>query len=118
RDPDLQPGQHCRDISGLPNHSARCETLGPAAIEERVSKTVVSLGGQRYRVVIGWGPLRQLGARLRKHLPRKTCAIISDDNVAPLFAKRVQGSLTAAGFEIGRASCRERGELEVRGGHG
>ena len=35
---------------------------------------------------------------LRKYLPRKTCAIISDSNVAPLFADRVKKSLTSADF--------------------
>src|SRR5437899_13008918 len=35
---------------------------------------------------------------MRKHLPRKTCAIISDSDVAPLFASRVKESLTSAGF--------------------
>ena len=31
-------------------------------------------------------------------MPRETCAIISDSNVAPLFADRVKKSLTSAGF--------------------
>ena len=47
---------------------------------------------------IGEGLLEQLGACMRKHLPRKTCAIISDSDVAPLFASRVKESLTSAGF--------------------
>ena len=73
--------------------------MGPDAIEERVSKNVVSVGRHRYRVLIGLGLLKQLGATLRQHLPRKTCAIISDKNVAPLFADRVKQRLTAAGFQ-------------------
>jgi 3-dehydroquinate synthase len=72
--------------------------LGPDAIEERVSSTAVSLGKRRYRVLIGEGLLKQLGATLRQHLDRKTCAIISDDNVAPLFAKDVEESLASAAF--------------------
>jgi len=71
--------------------------LGPDAIEERVSSTVVSLNKQRYRVLIGTDLLEQIGTHVRKHLPRKTCAIISDNNVAPLFASRVEESLVAAG---------------------
>ena len=47
---------------------------------------------------IGESLLEQLGACMRKHLPRKTCAIISDSDVAPLFASRVKESLTSAGF--------------------
>ena len=72
--------------------------MGPDAIEERVSSAVVSLDKQRYRVLIGTGLLKQIGTHVRKHLARKTCAIISDNNVAPLFASRVTKSLTSAGF--------------------
>jgi 3-dehydroquinate synthase len=72
--------------------------LGPDAIEERVSSTAVSLGKRRYRVLIGEGLLKQLGALVRQHLHRKTCAIISDKRVAPLFAKHVKESLASAGF--------------------
>ena len=44
------------------------------------------------------GLLEQLGARVRRHLHRKTCAIITDNNVARLFAPCVQESLTSGGF--------------------
>jgi 3-dehydroquinate synthase len=50
-------------------------------------------------VLIGEGLLKRLGVRVRQHLSRKTCAIISDSNVAPLFAKRVRQSLKSAGFQ-------------------
>jgi len=49
-------------------------------------------------VLIGEGLLKQLGTRVRRHLPRKTCAIISEDNVAPLFADQIKKSLMLAGF--------------------
>ncbi len=52
-----------------------------------------------YPALVGSGLLGQLGERTRKYLPRKTCAIISDSNVAPLFADRVKRSLTSAGFQ-------------------
>lgn len=42
--------------------------------------------------------LKQVGAHVRRHLNCKTCAIISDSNVAPLFAKRLNESLASAGF--------------------
>ena len=35
---------------------------------------------------------------LRKNVPGEACAIISDSNVAPLFADRIKKSLTSAGF--------------------
>jgi 3-dehydroquinate synthase len=50
-------------------------------------------------VLIGPGLLKQLAAYAGKFLPGKTCAIISDTNVAPLFAGRAKRSLTSAGFK-------------------
>jgi 3-dehydroquinate synthase len=73
--------------------------LGPEAIEEGVSSTAASLGTQRCRVLIGVGLLKRLGARVRQHLRRETCAIITDSNVAPLLADRVRKSLRSAGFQ-------------------
>jgi 3-dehydroquinate synthase len=70
--------------------------LGPDTIEKRVSSTATSLGQQRYRVLIGEGLLEQLGAHARRFLPGQTCVIITDSNVAPLFADRVKQSLTSA----------------------
>ena len=49
-------------------------------------------------MLIGEGLLEQLGAQVGRHLHRKTCAIISDDKVARLFAKRAQESLTSGRF--------------------
>ncbi len=49
-------------------------------------------------MLIGERLLKRLGACVRQHLSRKTCTIISDDNVARLFAKHAQENLTSAGF--------------------
>jgi len=54
--------------------------------------------GCYYSVLVSTKLLDRLGADARKCLPRETCAIISDTNVAPLFANRVNNSLIAAGF--------------------
>jgi 3-dehydroquinate synthase len=51
-----------------------------------------------YPALVDSGLLTQLGECVRKHLPRKTCAIISDSNVAPLPGDRVKASLESAGF--------------------
>jgi 3-dehydroquinate synthase len=53
----------------------------------------------RYPALVGANLLGQLGKCVRKYLPRKTCAIISDSNVAPLFVDRVKHGLTSAGFQ-------------------
>jgi len=52
-----------------------------------------------YPALVGSGLLQQLGEYTRKYLPRKTCAIISDTNIALLFGERVINSLTGAGFQ-------------------
>jgi 3-dehydroquinate synthase len=72
--------------------------LGSDAIEKRVSTITISAGKQHYCVLIADALLRQVGAHVRRHLKCKTCAIISDSNVAPLFAKRLNESLASAGF--------------------
>jgi 3-dehydroquinate synthase len=55
-------------------------------------------GIHRYPVVIDTGLLDDFGKYARKHLPCKKCAVISDRNVARLFADRVKRSLASAGF--------------------
>jgi 3-dehydroquinate synthase len=62
--------------------------------------SVVQIRGSahRYTALVGAGLLRQIGEYVRKYLPGKTCAIISDSNVAPLFADRLKQSLKSAGF--------------------
>ena len=55
-------------------------------------------GVHRYPVALDAGLLDRLGEYTRKHLASETCAIISDSNIAPLYAKRVQKNLTSAGF--------------------
>jgi 3-dehydroquinate synthase len=49
-------------------------------------------------VLIGADLLHELGGYARKYLADERCAIISDSNVASLFAQRVKKSLTSAGF--------------------
>jgi len=72
--------------------------LGPDAIDNQGSTIAISVDKQSFRVLIGDAFLRQVGSHARDHLKCKTCAIVSDSNVARLFADRVKQSLTAAGF--------------------
>jgi 3-dehydroquinate synthase len=53
----------------------------------------------RYPVHVGPGLIDQVGEHVRKFLSAKTCAIITDANVGPLFADRLKQSLTSAGFK-------------------
>src|SRR5205807_7692072 len=52
-----------------------------------------------YRVLIGPGLLETIGDAIKEKLAPSRCAIVSDTNVAPLFAGKIQKSLASAGFE-------------------
>jgi 3-dehydroquinate synthase len=51
-----------------------------------------------YSAVLGTDLLAKVGKYTRKYFPGETCGIISDANVAPLFADLVKRSLTIAGY--------------------
>ena len=55
-------------------------------------------GPHRYRVVVDADLLAQVGKYAHTYLARETCAIISDNNVAALYAEQVKQSLSSAGF--------------------
>jgi 3-dehydroquinate synthase len=63
---------------------------------------VVSVPLQRspYDVHVGPGLLDQAGALAAGVLQPGKCALISDSNVAPLYAERVSQSLSGAGFDV------------------
>jgi 3-dehydroquinate synthase len=64
-----------------------------------VISTEVRTSGHSYRVLIGPSLLESVGDAIKEKLPPSRCAIISDTNVAPLFAGKIQKSLATAGFE-------------------
>lgn len=59
----------------------------------------VPLGARSYEIKIGSGILSELGARCAQLKLGNRCAVISDRNVAPKFAKAAQRSLKKAGFD-------------------
>ena len=56
--------------------------------------------GRPYRVVVGQNLLSSCGERVRNVSGADVAAIVSDDNVAPLYLKTVEDSLRAAGFAV------------------
>ena len=58
----------------------------------------VPLGERSYPIHIGAGLLDQTGAMLREVCGECAVAVITDDNVAPLYLARVMDSLNAAGL--------------------
>lgn len=59
----------------------------------------VSLGDRSYPIHIGWGLLDELGEACKAAGIKGRCLIISDHNVAPLYADRVFQALEKAGFD-------------------
>lgn len=63
-----------------------------------VQSVAVDLGSRSYTVQVGSGILAGIGAEVAKLLPeRKSCAVITDSNVGPLYGELVLESLRAAG---------------------
>jgi 3-dehydroquinate synthase len=56
-------------------------------------------GAPRYPVIVGRGLIDQVGRHTSKVVRGNTCAIVTDNHVGPLFARRVKRSLTSAGFK-------------------
>jgi 3-dehydroquinate synthase len=56
------------------------------------------LGERSYEILIGRDLLAELGSRCKKLGLGSRCAIITDSNVAPHYAKETQRSLEASGF--------------------
>jgi 3-dehydroquinate synthase len=59
----------------------------------------VPLGARSYEIKIGPGLLSELGRHCAGLKLGSRCAVISDKNVAPRYAKAVQASLKKAGFD-------------------
>ena len=51
-----------------------------------------------YPGLVGAGLLDHIGTYTREHLNCETCAIITDSNVAPIYADEVSNNLASAGF--------------------
>jgi 3-dehydroquinate synthase len=52
-----------------------------------------------YRALVGSGLIEQIGKRVRKVLHGKRCTVVTDTNLAPLFADRAKQSLILAGLK-------------------
>ena len=59
----------------------------------------VELGARSYDIVVGPGLLAQTGALLAERLGTHKTVIVSDSNVAPLYAERLAQSLAEAGHQ-------------------
>lgn len=60
----------------------------------------VNLAERSYDVLIGHGLLPNIGAMAANLIGGKRCAVVTDSNVAPLYAQAVQESLWSAGMTV------------------
>lgn len=68
-----------------------------------MKKIHVALGAHAYDIEIAAGLLTEVGPKVAALLPKATsAAIISDTNVAPLYAATLEASLTGAGLRVVR----------------
>jgi 3-dehydroquinate synthase len=66
-----------------------------------VTPIVIQAGKQRYEALVAPNLLPNIGSLIAQsqQLGGPACAVVSDENVAALFAATVEGSLTKAGFQ-------------------
>ena len=65
-----------------------------------MQKIIVPLKDRPYPIHIGSGLLDSLGTYVREALGEITVAVVTDDNVAPLYLSRAVKSLLAAGLKV------------------
>ena len=68
------------------------------------SVAIISILSERhpYEVLVGRGLLADFGAHLRQRLPKlgQRIAIVTDSNIAPLYASTIQSALEKSGFQV------------------
>jgi 3-dehydroquinate synthase len=64
------------------------------------SRVPVLLTNAPYEVIVGNDILASSGEFIRRVLPVGKCALITDSNIAPLYAETVRNSLERAGFAV------------------
>ena len=55
--------------------------------------------GYHYRTLVGSNLIEEVGNRVSKHVSGKTCLVVTDTNVGPLFAGRIKRNLTSCGLK-------------------
>ena len=65
-----------------------------------MNKIVVPLGDRTYPIYLGSGLLDALGRLVREALGEIAVAVVTDDNVAPLYLARALASLEKAGLRV------------------
>lgn len=64
-----------------------------------MTSITVNAPSGKYDVLIDEGCLLSVGAVLKKQLPGRRVAVVTDDNVAPIYLDKVENSFRSAGFD-------------------
>jgi 3-dehydroquinate synthase len=70
-----------------------------SAIDQETA-CVVTTATESYPILVGWGLIGSIGQRMRKAGLAGTIYVISDDQVSPLYGRKVADSLGDAGFSV------------------
>jgi len=65
----------------------------------KAARIVVAVPGGSYDVLVGRGLLSEAGVLVRQRTSARRVSLVTDDRVAPLFARRVLDALSAEGLE-------------------
>lgn len=88
---------------------------GTAEKDPRAAGRVVHVGASSaYDVHVGAGNLSELGAVAREAAGGARCCVVSETNVAPLYADAAEASLAAAGYEVAERVVFPAGERHKR----
>jgi 3-dehydroquinate synthase len=63
-----------------------------------IARIAVPLSKKPYEIIVGNGIVTRAGEFIRELLPSGRCALITDENIAPLYADEVSTALRKAGF--------------------
>jgi 3-dehydroquinate synthase len=65
-----------------------------------MDRLTVDLAGRSYDILVGPGLLAEAGRRIREALGRRRLIVLSDETVAPLYARALVESLHGAGHDV------------------
>lgn len=84
---------------GCAQYDLTAQSVAGAQPTKFMTPVIIQAGSQSYEALVGSRLLEEAGALLSQKLSGGNCAIVSDDNVAALFASPLARSLTSAGFQ-------------------
>ncbi len=92
---NLTPAEVAVEVIRGWNYSRRC---GACPATDQETACVVTTASESYPILVGWGLISSIGWRMRNAGLAGTVYVMSDDQVFPLYGRKVTESLGDAGF--------------------